>query len=98
MFYIIIEYIRKDDYIVDKSSIIIVINFQHSIYKTLYIRKRVRKSYKDYFRTFYPSLINKNELIIVIKVYRQLKEEIGYIDNYNISFPIDRIDDILLKR
>ena len=33
----------------------------------------------------------------MIKIYRQLKEEIGYIDNYDILFPINRIDNILLK-
>ncbi len=55
----------------------------------LYIKKGVYKSYKNYFRTFYLSLINKNESIVVIKVYKQLKKEIEYIDNYNI---------ILLKR
>ncbi len=76
----------------------IVINSQRPIYKTLYIKKEVRKSYKNYFRTFHPSLTNKSKSIAMIKIYGQLKEEIGYIDNYNISFPINRIDNILLKR
>ena len=89
---------EKDDYIVNESSTMIVINFQYPIYKVLYIRRRVCKSYKDYLQTFYPSLIDKNESIAVIKVYKQLKEEIKYIDNCNISFPIDRIDNVLLKR
>ena len=67
----------------------IIINFQRPVYKTLYIRKGVCEFYKDYFRTFHPLLINKNESIVMIKMYRQLKEEIEYIDNRDISFPID---------
>ncbi len=94
----IVEYIRENDHIVDKNSTIIAINFQCSIYKTLYIKKRIRKSYKNHLRTFHPLLIDKNESIVMIKVYGQLKEEIGYINNYNISFSINRIDNILLKR
>src|SRR6266699_287273 len=98
MFYIITERIRENDYIIDKNSIIIAINFQYPVYKTLYIRKGVRESYKNHFRTFYPSLTNKSKSIVVIKIYGQLKEEIGYIDNYNISFLTNRIDNVLLKR
>ena len=63
----------------------------------LYIKRGVYKSYKDYLRMFHLSLIDKNESIAVIRIYRQLKEEIEYIDNYNISFLTNRIDDILLK-
>ncbi len=85
----IVEYIREDNYIVDESSIIIVVNFQCPIYKTLYIRRGVCEFYKDYLRTFHPSLTNKSESIAIIRIYRQLKEEIGYIDNRDISFPID---------
>ncbi len=47
---------------------------------------------------FHLSLTDKNKSIVMIKIHRQLKEEIEYIDNYNISFLINRIDDILLKR
>ncbi len=47
---------------------------------------------------FYFSLTDKNKSIAVIRMYGQLKEEIRYVDNCNISFLIDRIDDILLKR
>ncbi len=94
----IAEYIREDNHIVDKNSTMITINSQYLIYKALYIKRRVYKSYKNHLRIFYPSLIDKNKSIVIIKIYRQLKEEIGYIDNYNISFSIDRIDDILLKR
>ena len=97
MLYIIVEYIRENNYVVDKNSTIIVINFQYPVYKALYIRRGIYKSYKNHFRTFYPSLIDKSESIVIIKVYGQLKEEIGYIDNYNISFLIDRIDNVLLK-
>jgi hypothetical protein len=94
----IIKNIKKDNYIVDESSIIIAIGFQRPVYKTLYIRRRVCESYKDYLRTLYSSLIDKDESIAIIKMYRQLKEEVGYIDHYNISLSIDRIDNILLKR
>jgi len=97
MFYIIIESIRKDDHIVDESSTVIVVSSQYPVYKALYIRRGVCKSYKDYFRMFYSSLINKDKSIAVIKIYGQLKEEIKYIDHYNISFFTDRIDNILLK-
>ncbi len=76
----------------------IVINFQCPIYKTLYIKKRVRKSYKDYLRTFYSSLTDKDKSIVVIEIYGQLKEEIEYIDHRDISLSVDRIDNILLKR
>jgi len=76
----------------------ITINFQRSVYKTLYIRKGICKSYKDHFRTFHSLLINKDKSIAMIRVYKQLKEEVKYIDHYNISFSADRIDDILLKR
>ena len=55
----------------------------------LYIRKEVYKFYKNYLRTFHSSLIDKSESIVMIKIYEQLKEEIGYIDNYDISFPIN---------
>src|SRR6266699_2697467 len=98
MLYIIIKYIQEDNYIVDENSIMIVINFQHSVYKTLYIKKGVCKFYKNYLQTFHLSLTNKNKSIIIIKIYRQLKEEIKYIDNYNILFSINRINDILLKK
>ena len=70
MLYIIVECIREDDYIVDESSIVIVVSFQRPVYKALYMRRGICKFYKDYFRVFYPSLIDKSELIIVIKMYR----------------------------
>ena len=97
MFYIIIENIRKDDYIVDKNSTMIVISFQRPVYKTLYIKRGVRKSYEDYFRTLYSLLIDKSESIAVIKVYGQLKEEVGYIDYCDISLSTNRINNVLLK-
>ncbi len=97
MLYIIIKNVRKDDYIVDKSSIIIAINFQCPIYKTLYIKKRVREFYKDHLQTFYSSLINKNESIMIIEIYKKLKKEIRYINRYNTTFSINQIDNILLK-
>jgi len=75
----------------------IAISFQRPVYKTLHIKKGIRKSYKNHLRTFYSSLTDKNESIAMIKIYKQLKKEIGYIDNHNISFPTNRIDDILLK-
>ena len=89
MFYMIVECIREDDHIVDESSTVIVINFQYSVYKVLYMRREVCKSYKDYLRMFYPLLIDKNESIVVIRMYRQLKEEIRYVDNCDISFFIN---------
>ena len=97
MFYIIIEGIRKDDYIVDESSIVIIINFQHPVYKILYIKRRVYKSYKDYLRTFYSLLTDKDESIVMIGMYKELKKKVGYIDYYNISFSTDRIDNVLLE-
>ena len=66
----IIENVRKDNHIINKSSIIIVISFQRPIYKMLYIKKRVYKSYKNHFRMFYPLLIDKSESIAVIKIYK----------------------------
>ena len=98
MFYVIIKNIKKDDYIVDKNSIMIVINFQRPVYKALYIGKRIRESYKDHLRTFHSSLTDEGKSIVVIKIYGQLKEEVKYIDHYNISFSADRINDILLKK
>ncbi len=76
----------------------VIISFQRPVYKTLYIKKRIREFYKNYLRTLYFSLIDKNKSIIIIKVYRQLKEEVEYIDHYNISLSIDRIDNVLLKK
>ncbi len=64
----------------------------------LYIKKGIRKSYKDHFQTFHLLLTDKSKSIAIIKIYKQLKEEIKYIDNRNILFFTDRIDDILLKR
>ncbi len=64
----------------------------------LYVKRGVCKSYKDHLRMFHPLLIDKNESIAVIKMYGQLKEEIEYVDNRNILFSINRIDNILLKR
>ena len=72
-------------------------NSQCPVYEVLHIKKGVCESYKDHLRTFYLSLTDKSKSIVVIKVYGQLKEEIGYIDNCDISFLIDRIDNILLK-
>ncbi len=66
----IVECIRENDYIVDKSSIIIIMNFQRPIYKVLRIKRRIYKSYKDYFQMFYPSLTDKSKSIAVIKVYK----------------------------
>jgi len=93
----IIEGVRKDDHVVDESSTVIVVSFQCPVYKTLYIKKGIRESYKDYFRTFYSSLTDKGKSIVVIKVYGQLKEEVRYIDHRDISLSADRIDDVLLK-
>ncbi len=53
-------------------------NSQRPVYKALRIKKRIRESYENHLRTFYPSLTNKNKSIAVIRVYRQLKEEIRY--------------------
>ncbi len=69
MLYIIIECIREDDYIVDESSIVIVVNSQRLVYKALYIRRGIRESYKDHLRAFYLSLTDKSESIAMIKVY-----------------------------
>ncbi len=69
MFYIIVEYIQEDNHVVDKSSTVIIISFQRLVYKVLYIKKRIYKSYKDHLRIFYPSLIDKSESIAVIRMY-----------------------------
>ncbi len=69
MFYMIVERIREDDYIVDKNSIMIIISSQRPVYKVLCIKKGGCKSYKNYLRTFYFSLINKSESIAMIKIY-----------------------------
>jgi len=66
----IIEGIRKDDHIVDKSSIMIVINFQYPVYKMLYIGKEIYKSYKDYLRMFHSLLTNEDKSIIMIRIYK----------------------------
>ncbi len=66
----IIEGIRKDDHIVDKSSIMIVINFQYPVYKMLYIGKEIYKSYKDYLRMFHFLLTNEDKSIIMIRIYK----------------------------
>src|SRR6266699_4075779 len=97
MFCMIIESVKKDDHVVDKSSTMIVMSSQRPVYETLYMGKGVRKSYKDYFRTFHSSLTDEGKSIVMIRVYGQLKEEVRYIDHRNISFSADRIDDILLK-
>ena len=65
----IIEGIRKDDHIVDENLTIIVVNSQYPVYKMLYIKRRIHKSYKDHLRTFHLSLTNKSESIAMIKVY-----------------------------
>ncbi len=70
MFYIIVEYIREDDYIVDENSIMIIMNSQHPIYKVLYIKREVCKFYKNYLRMFHFLLIDKNESIAIIKIYK----------------------------
>src|SRR6266699_6400685 len=98
MLYMIIENVRKDDHVVDKNSTMIAINFQRPVHKALYIGKRVRESYEDHLRTFYSSLTDKDKSIAVIRMHRQLKEEVRYIDHHDISLSADRIDDILLKR
>ena len=90
------ENVEKDNYIVDKSSVISIINFQRLVYKTLYIKWRIRISYKDYLQIFYSSLVDKDESIAVIWIYRKLKEEVRYIDYYDILFSTDWIDNILL--
>jgi len=94
----IIEGIRKDDYVVDKSSIMIAVNSSHPVYKTLYIKRGVCKSYEDHLRTLHSLLTDKDESIAVIRVYGQLKKKVRYIDHCNISLSADRIDNILLKK
>ncbi|SRR6266566_2455645 len=96
MFDIIFKRIRKDHYIVNKSSTIFPIFFQYPIYKILYIQKKVRISYKNYIKIFHSLLIDKNETILIIRIDEQLKKEIGYIDHYNILLFSDRINDFLL--
>ena len=98
MFCVIIEGVRKDDYVVDENSTVIVISFQRPVYKALYIGRGVRESYEDHLRTFHSSLIDKDKSIAIIKIYGQLKEEVRYIDHRNISLSADRIDDVLLKK
>ncbi len=96
MFDIIFKKVQEDRYIVDKNSTIFSILFQHPIYKTLYIQKRVRISYKDYVRTFYPLLADKGETISIIQINEQLKKKVEYIDYYDKPLFIDKIDDFLL--
>ncbi len=63
---VIFERVRKDRYIVDKSLTIFIMFFQRLVYKTLYIREKVRISYKDYIGTFYSLLVDKGETIPII--------------------------------
>jgi len=89
MLYMIVERVREDDYVVDESSIVIAVSSQRPVYEALCVRRGVRESYEDYLRAFYLLLIDKSESIAVIRVYGQLKEEIGYVDNCDILFLID---------
>jgi len=65
----IVENVRENDYVVDINSIVIVVNFQRPVYEVLYVKRGVCESYKNYLRTFYLLLIDKNELIVIIKIY-----------------------------
>ena len=69
MLHMIVERIRENDHVVDKSSTVIVISSQYPVYKTLCVKRGVRESYKDYLRVFYLSLTDKNESIAMIKVH-----------------------------
>ncbi len=45
---------------------------------------------------FHSLLADKSKTILIIRIDKQLKKEIRYIDYYNIFLFLDRIDDFLL--
>ena len=63
----------------------------------LYINQKIYKIYKNDFRTLYTTLADKGEPIFIIWISKKLEEEIRYIDNNNIFFVINKIDNILLQ-
>ncbi len=45
---------------------------------------------------FYSLLIDKSKSITVIWIYKELEKEVRYIDNDDIMFTSNRVDDLLL--
>ena len=93
----VFEDIGKDINVVNKSSTIFPILFQYTVYKILYINWKVCKTYKNDFKTLYIILVDKDEPIFINQINKELEEEVGYIDNNDIFFIINRIDNILLQ-
>ena len=94
--YIIFEDVGKDVDVVNKNSIIFPVFFQDTVYKALYINWRIRKIYKNDFKMLYIILVDKDKLISIIQINKELEKEIEYIDNSDVFFIANKIDDILL--
>ncbi len=57
---------------------------------------RFCKTYKNDFKTLYIILADKDEPIFIIQMNKKLEKEVGYIDDNDIFFITNKIDNILL--
>ncbi len=90
--------VKENDNIVNKNAAVAAILFQHSVYKTLYIQRKVHIVYEIDIETFYSSLVDKDKTVLIIGIYYKLEKEVRYIDNRKIFLFLNRIDNLLLQR
>ncbi len=90
--------IKENDNVIDENTVVVVMFFQRSIYKTLYIWKGIYIIYETDIRTFYSLLIDENKTVFIIGIYYKLEKEVRYIDNYKVFLSLNRIDNLLLQR
>ena len=90
--------IKENDNVIDENTVVVVMFFQRSIYKTLYIWKGIYIIYETDIRTFYSLLIDENKTVSIIGIYYKLEKEVRYIDNCEVFLSSNRIDNLLLQR
>ncbi len=89
--------IKENDNVVDKNAAIVTILFQCSVYKTLYIWKGIRITYKTDIGTLYSSLINKDKTVPIIGIYYKLEKEVRHINDYKVFLSSNHINNLLLQ-
>ncbi len=88
--------VRENDDVVDESVIVIAMFFQCFVYEILYVWRGVRIIYKIDIGTFYSFLVDKSKTVFIIGIYYKLEKEVRYIDDCEVFFSSNRINNLLL--
>src|SRR6266699_3223831 len=88
--------IRENDDVVDENVVMITMFFQCSIYKTLYIQRKVYVAYKIDIGTFYFFLTDEDKVVPIVGIYYKLKKEVCYVNNCEVFLSSNFIDDLFV--